>query len=238
MASSVEQIAARLRHVLDGVGAAERAVQHGLTLIRQAAGSFAQVMRGSAADEPNDVAAQLASAQRTLTETHATLAAITGHIINYLAILGVTTTGHATSIASTPPPPSTKIEELRAQLPPPVVPLSGQKTHGRWIGADGVERSIVSGRDADSVNAWEILKERGVDPKRKLVAIFHAEQKVAGVMVREKITHATLVINHQPCYGDFGCDTLLPVLLPAEYSLTVHGPDNYCKTFTGGRTLP
>lgn len=88
MASSVEQIAARLRHVLDGVGAAERAVQHGLTLIRQAAGSFAQVMRGSAADEPNDVAAQLASAQRTLTETHATLAAITGHIINYLAILG------------------------------------------------------------------------------------------------------------------------------------------------------
>nr|WP_245589831.1 DddA-like double-stranded DNA deaminase toxin [Amycolatopsis balhimycina] len=32
----------------------------------------------------------------------------------------------------------------------------------------------------------------------------------------------------------FGCDTLLPVILPKGYSLTVHAP-NYRKTFTGGK---
>ncbi|MEU4806356.1 DddA-like double-stranded DNA deaminase toxin [Actinosynnema sp. NPDC023587] len=43
----------------------------------------------------------------------------------------------------------------------------------------------------------------------------------------------TLVLNHRPCRGAMGCDTLLPILLREGYSLTVHGP-NYRKRFTGG----
>ncbi|WP_370949243.1 DddA-like double-stranded DNA deaminase toxin [Amycolatopsis sp. cg5] len=37
-----------------------------------------------------------------------------------------------------------------------------------------------------------------------------------------------------PGGGLLSCDRLLPVILPAGYSMTVHGPD-YRRTFTGGK---
>jgi hypothetical protein len=229
-----------LRQVLAQVDSAERAVARGLELIGQAAGTFAQVTQGSTAGEPNEVAAQLAVAQRALTETQWTLAGVTSRIIRYLAVLGFAaaspvppSSGPATLAA----PSSARIDALRAQLPPRVVPGSGQKTHGRWIGPDGTDRPIVSGRDADSAAAWELLKERGLSARTEPVAVSHAEQKLAARMVRDKIAHATLVINNRPCRGPSSCDTLLPVMLPAGYSLTVHGP-NYRKTFSGGANPP
>jgi hypothetical protein len=81
------------------------------------------------------------------------------------------------------------------------------------------------------------LKERGLAARTEPVAVSHAEQKLAARMVRDKIIDATLVINNRPCRGPAGCDTLLPLLLPPGYSLTVHGP-NYRKTFTGGAVPP
>jgi hypothetical protein len=45
--------------------------------------------------------------------------------------------------------------------------------------------------------------------------------------------HLTVVLNQRPCKGDYGCDELVPVVLPEGYSLTVHAP-NYRKRFTGG----
>jgi hypothetical protein len=155
MASSVEVLAARLRQILDQVHAADRVVARGLELIGQAAGTFAQVTLGSNAAEPNDVAAQLASAQRALTEAQSTLAGVTRRIVHYLAVLGFTTASPASppSGRATPTAPSSvRIDALRAQLPSPVVPGSGQKTHGRWIGPDGTDRPIVSGRDAETVH--------------------------------------------------------------------------------------
>ncbi|MFC6093927.1 DddA-like double-stranded DNA deaminase toxin [Saccharothrix lopnurensis] len=38
-----------------------------------------------------------------------------------------------------------------------------------------------------------------------------------------------------PGEGPFGCDSLLPAVLPDGYTLTVHGPDGYYKKFTGGK---
>lgn len=187
-------------------------------------------MRGSDADEPDDVAARLTSAQRTLGEAHATLATVTAHIVNYLTILGVTATGHAA------PSSTTTIESLRARLPPPVVPGSGQKTHGRWIGPDGTVHSIVSGHDVESAAAWDLLKERGLPTRTMPWTVTHVEQKLAAHMVREKITHATILINNKPCADRLGCEALLPLLLPVGYSLTVHGP-NYLRTFIG-RAVP
>lgn len=51
---------------------------------------------------------------------------------------------------------------------------------------------------------------------------------------RDGATHTEVVLNNVPCRGIYGCDQLLPILLPSGYSLTVHGP-NYRKTFTGGQ---
>lgn len=56
-------------------------------------------------------------------------------------------------------------------------------------------------------------------------------------MRREKIQHASVVINYVPCRLKWGCDNLLPVILPEGYTLTVYGP-NYRKTFTGGKRPP
>lgn len=98
---------------------------------------------------------------------------------------------------------------------------------------NGTEHAIVSGRDDDSAAVGDLLKARGFAARTEPLAVSHAEQKLAAHMVRDKITHATLVINNRPCRGPLSCDTLLPILLPAGYSLTVHAP-NYRKTFTGG----
>ncbi|MGW6932880.1 DddA-like double-stranded DNA deaminase toxin [Lentzea sp. NPDC054927] len=56
-------------------------------------------------------------------------------------------------------------------------------------------------------------------------------------MRRENIRHASVVINYVPCRMKWGCDNLLPVLLPEGFTLTVYGP-NYRKTFTGGKRPP
>lgn len=53
-------------------------------------------------------------------------------------------------------------------------------------------------------------------------------------MIQNGQRHAELVLNNRPCLGPLGCDSLLPVLLPEGYSVTVYGPDDYKTTFEGG----
>jgi len=57
--------------------------------------------------------------------------------------------------------PPERVEELRRNLPPPVVPGTGQKTHGRWIAPDGKVRQVVSGRDEWSGKVNEALTAEG-----------------------------------------------------------------------------
>lgn len=54
-------------------------------------------------------------------------------------------------------------------------------------------------------------------------------------MAREECVSMDILINNVPCEGPYGCDSLVPVILPAGYALTVYGP-NYKKTFRGGAT--
>ncbi|RDI22296.1 nucleic acid/nucleotide deaminase of polymorphic system toxin [Lentzea flaviverrucosa] len=62
--------------------------------------------------------------------------------------------------------------------------------------------------------------------------------KLAAHMAERGIKHATVIINYQPCKGRFGCDTLVPILLPEGATLTVHGvaPDGtwFRKRYSGG----
>ncbi|MCE7000028.1 hypothetical protein LZG04_35215 [Saccharothrix sp. S26] len=129
-----------------------------------------------------------------------------------------------------------KVEELRRELPPPVVGNTGQKTHGRWIGPNGTAEPIVSGRDEHAKAADARLKYMGLPgPSAKTGDV---EIKLATRMVEEGIQHATVVINNVPCVGRFGCDTLVPILLPEGATLTVHGTnekgERFRKRYTGG----
>jgi nucleic acid/nucleotide deaminase of polymorphic system toxin len=98
-------------------------------------------------------------------------------------------------------------------------------------------RPIVSGEDelyAESVKAFPALGLRRGLPRRAS----DVEMKLAAYMRNHGIRSATVVINNIPCPGPYGCDELVPVLLPEGCTLTVHGPNNFTKTYQGGATPP
>ncbi|MEU4741205.1 DddA-like double-stranded DNA deaminase toxin [Actinosynnema sp. NPDC023658] len=130
-----------------------------------------------------------------------------------------------------------RIEQLRRALPPHRAPGGPhQKTRGQWIGPDGTAQSIVSGRDEYSSAADTALRDRGMP--RLSAKTADVEIKLAVRMAAEGIRHATVVINAKPCAGPFGCDTLVPVLLPEGATLTVHGVtpsgEPFRKRYAGG----
>jgi hypothetical protein len=129
-----------------------------------------------------------------------------------------------------------KVAALKEQLPPPVPKPNptGKKTHGRWVDDDGRVRDEVSGRDEDSDEAWRILQAAKIPLPSEPVVVTHVEVKLAARMVREKRRHVEIAINNRPCPGRFGCEVLLPAILPEGYSMTVHGP-GYQQTFVGGK---
>ncbi|MEU7524131.1 DddA-like double-stranded DNA deaminase toxin [Saccharothrix sp. NPDC042600] len=133
--------------------------------------------------------------------------------------------------------PPDRVEGLRHELPPPITPGErGRKTHGRWITPDGDAEPIVSGKDDDSDAADAMLRNMGMRAASAKTA--DVEIKLAARMVREGVQHATVVINNTPCVGRFGCDTLVPILLPPGSTLTVHGVnaqgERFRKRYTGG----
>ncbi|MFE2755435.1 DddA-like double-stranded DNA deaminase toxin [Actinosynnema sp. NPDC059335] len=139
------------------------------------------------------------------------------------------------------PPPllPEQVEELRRDLPPTVIGGTGQKTHGRWIAPDGSTQRAVSGRDEWTPKINAALAAEGC-PRLPVITEADVELKLAARM-REQgaadlaMRHLTLVLNSAPCEGPFGCDSLLPAMLPKGYTLAVHGPDGYYKKFTGGK---
>ncbi|MDX8035783.1 DddA-like double-stranded DNA deaminase toxin [Lentzea sp. BCCO 10_0856] len=124
-----------------------------------------------------------------------------------------------------PPQPGSPehVDQLRRDLPPPVQPRSGRKTHGRWFtDADSLDtpaRELISGHDEWWQAAEQHLLDMGI-PGTPVTAA-DVEIKIAVHMARNGIQHATVVLNNTPCRGRFGCDTLLPVVLPEGSSLTV-----------------
>ncbi|MFC6093930.1 DddA-like double-stranded DNA deaminase toxin [Saccharothrix lopnurensis] len=133
--------------------------------------------------------------------------------------------------------PRERVEAIRRTLPPPVVPRTGQKTVGQWIGPDGDVESITSGFDQRSALVQGQLARMGLSEGSARSG--DVEQKLAAHMAAHGIRHATVIINNVPCrQGPDSCDALVPILLPEGYSLTVHGQNtNGTRTrirYTGG----
>ncbi|MGW6929571.1 DddA-like double-stranded DNA deaminase toxin [Lentzea sp. NPDC054927] len=162
----------------------------------------------------------------------------TGGVPNAARSPAPTTVPQARGEPGDPPViPAERLDVLRRELPPPMKSTdSGRKTHGRWIGPDGVAQPIVSGVDDDSRAADQRLRQLGI-PMRPAKAS-DVEMKVAARMVRDGMTHATVLINNTPCRGRLGCDTLVPIMLPDGATLTVHGVNEdgtlFRKRYTGG----
>ncbi|MGQ0841562.1 DddA-like double-stranded DNA deaminase toxin [Actinokineospora sp.] len=211
--------------------------------LREAEERIARLAQGSSASELPQSAQLCQDARQSVEHVTRLLDQVLSIFQRYLAQIGATGTPSPAQpngpTTSRPPAPvgltAGQADVLRQRLPPPVPkPNPGRKkTHGRWIDGHGREHELVSGEDDDSVEAWRLLQQAGMPPMMEPVNVAHVEMKLAVQMRHNKTQHIDVVINNRPCHGPYGCEKLLPIVLPAGYTITVHGP-NYRKTFTGG----
>ncbi|MFV2022741.1 DddA-like double-stranded DNA deaminase toxin [Micromonospora sp. LOL_023] len=103
---------------------------------------------------------------------------------------------------------------------------------------DGEQIPMRSGRDPSAA--------ADLKPRYRMIATTtdHLEAKLAARMRREQIKEASLITNNAPCdYEPYGCDAILPRLLPAGSRLTVFVRDDdgqvrLWRTYTGnGRAI-
>lgn len=116
------------------------------------------------------------------------------------------------------------------------------KTHGRWPGAGGRTRVLVSGEhDGIYVRVSQRARDMGIIPSgSSLAAASDVELKVAQTMwetwVRTGIASSEILVINKPdgpCQGPFGCDSLLEWLLPPQGRLSVHWPGGRCRDYRG-----
>jgi hypothetical protein len=120
-----------------------------------------------------------------------------------------------------------RLRDLAAELPPPVVPRSGKKTHGRLVDhADPEHRAdpVISGDDALAAKAWAMLREQGMARRGPPIVKDHAEVKAAVTMVERRTREATVVINNEVCPGPFGCQYFAERILYEGTTLWVQTP--------------
>jgi nucleic acid/nucleotide deaminase of polymorphic system toxin len=242
---TIAELAAGVRAALAHVADARDAVVGVTGPVEEAGGRYAELGKGSTQRDLADAAASLRTAYDRCREAVAILDQAVARANTYLAsIAGSLSSSHAepTTTVSRQPWQLTgeQVEKLRRELPPPITAAergTGRKTHGRWVGGDGVIRTVVSGGGPLARAADVTLRRLGYQP---LYAADHAEMKLA-TYLRQRWErtgtpqHATIVQNNEPCFGEVGCGAILPVMLPPGCSLTVHAP-NYRRTFTGGAT--
>jgi len=232
--ASIGEVAAGVRAALKAVEAVRAQLTAGLNPIDAAGEAYARLGAGSSQPDLPTAAAQAQQSAEQIRQAIAVLDQATAAAERYLA----------TIVGPAPPTEqldTNQVDRLRRELPPPITAAergTGRKTHGRWVGADGVVRSVVSCIDEWSKYGDNVFDRMGIG---RLWITRHAEMKV-GAQLRAEFErtgqpqHATVVLNFEPCRERRGCARLLPVMLPEGCSLTVHAP-NYRRTFTGGRKL-
>ncbi|WP_147460188.1 DddA-like double-stranded DNA deaminase toxin [Actinokineospora cianjurensis] len=134
--------------------------------------------------------------------------------------------------------PATVGHGLRVGLPPDLPRVANgvrrrpaAKTHGRWLGSDGVVREEVSGWDSKYYEAVEWFY--GQPEKKVPLTAADVEVKLAVHMRNNKIMRVELAINNIPCVGEWGCDTLVPRILPRGYTMTIHGSGGFHAIYHG-----
>jgi hypothetical protein len=237
--ATIGQLIDKLRTTLDNITAARRSLRAAHDRLIEATTAFHRLLAGSTATESTQIVASLTSARNATTAELATLEQAAQHIQAYIDHLSPA----ASQPAETSPATGTttvlpnQVETLRRELPPSITAgARGRKTHGRWIGPDGIPRPIVSGNDEMSANVARHLK--GIGIPQMPAATTDVEMKLAAHMAQNRIRHTTVVINNSPCKGRLSCDTLVPILLPEGSTMTVHGVTKQGtpmrKTYTGG----
>lgn len=243
--SDIETIVATLETAMAAIDQAERAGMHAASGFEESSRHLGQAVSGTSDAEVAALPGLLNQAREATEQESGRLHAAKAKISAYLTKLGGSS-GPAehgatepslradarrrepdaeTAAQSKPDPVSQdRVDELRRSLPPPVQPSERQKTHGEWVagtGGDEVGGRIVSGRDDMEAAAVQFFKDQGA--RRMPSTVADVEVKLAVHMQNQGITSATVAVNNEVCKGPYGCDTLLPKILPQGSALTVYG---------------
>ncbi|ATE53494.1 DddA-like double-stranded DNA deaminase toxin [Actinosynnema pretiosum] len=220
--ASIGEVADRLALVLELVGRCRDALAAARALVEEARAGLAGALEGAAGLE-GDAARAVDALAGVADGVRDELRPLLDGIAARLEAVRAALLGEGGGAGDDEPAavPWERVERLRRELPPPVAPGAGQKTHGRWIGPDGQARPIVSGHDSKSALVNPALREKGMPGFTRRHG--DVEMKLAAHMAANGVRHATVIINHTPCRGLLRCDTLVPILLPEGSTLTVHG---------------
>jgi hypothetical protein len=205
---SVEALAASLHGVITLLREARATVRAQIDNTDDQLDLWARLFQGSNAPEAADIVAATTAVRQALVVTLNIIDAVGQRITDYLTHIGAGVGGPAAAAIRTP---RDRIQWLRGDLPPQVQRGSGAKTHGRLVIGDKV-RSVTSGESTLSERAWNILVGMGL--RRPPTTLSDVEIKTATLMRDRGIQHAVLVINNSVCVGVYGCETLVPILLP------------------------
>ncbi|MDQ3526090.1 MAG: hypothetical protein M3451_13705 [Chloroflexota bacterium] len=245
----MEQLAAQLRAVLSAMGDARERLVEAAQLDDDAQRNLAVLLHGTNDPTALQIVAELNTVHDDMARAFVTIDATKKIINDYIVHIGAITSAGPQRTSSPDRPAPTEIgpigqgltqdqiDRLRREIPPDIIAYEQRprstpqpKTHGRWISPDGEVRTSVSGRDEHYREAIEWFESQG----RKVPSrASDVEMKLAVHMRRNGIRSTTLIINHIPCEGELGCDTVVPTILPRGYTLTVHGARGFRKTYKG-----
>jgi hypothetical protein len=142
--STLAEVFSQLRAVLGRSEESRRALSQAGNSLGEASRGLAEAVAGSGDPDAEDAVTLLGQARDGADDACRTLFEAEDRVRAYLSSIG----GRAADIPAPAPSAPERIEQLRAQLPPPVASGAGQKTHGRWIDPDGRTHAEVSGKDA------------------------------------------------------------------------------------------
>ncbi|WP_436499617.1 DddA-like double-stranded DNA deaminase toxin [Actinokineospora sp. HUAS TT18] len=236
---SVDQFKAVLTGALQKATAALNALAVGMAATDEARTIVGGVLKGTNDPDAGTVSGAMATAHGAMAHAYQKIANLEPTIRSYLAGIAEAASDAPRPTVDNPPLPRfgevtpDRVERIKAALPAAVVSNTGQKTHGIWIGPDGREHTEISGMDEKHDAAVKYFESR---PSARVPSrVTDVEIKLAVHVRLNGIKHTTLVINHVPCPGRMGCDSLVPVILPEGYTLTVYGANGFYRVYHGGK---
>lgn len=242
---SIGDVVEQLDVVLDKIEATRTSLTRAAASMDEATETFGAAVSGTTAPDALLALAYFEAAEPDIRSSLAVLKAVEDSLRAYRThVVGESSPpsdtpdpranrSRSTDTAAVPDPVTPeRVEELRRELPPPVLSSTGQKTHGRWIDPDGNVHREMSGKDRNSEMALRFFEE--IRARRIPVTVVDVEIKLAIHMRNNDIRSTTLVLNNLPCRGPLGCNALIPVILPPGYTMTVYGPNGFRQTYEGG----
>ncbi|KGI82323.1 hypothetical protein IL38_06220 [Actinopolyspora erythraea] len=192
--------------------------------------TLAEVGQGSTSPDLAEAVALFEQTRELIDDVLALSETTRGHLVSYLATLGMTEDQPPPSL----PHPSTHpriptdasrdrswIEQVRQRLPE----HTGGQTTGLTYDQDGTELQVNSGRDPKLSEQARLILHNSerfpTDDRGEPTVTMHVEVKYALMMRQAGQTYGVVVLNNELCRG---CEKAVPEILPKGSTLKVWHP--------------